>query len=418
MQSPGSLWNRLRTAVRAQDLAWLLLFAALAGVSPTLTDAEIELLFGLALLQVLEPRIGLLNTSRGRVVAVVAKLLICYLLIGVTDGLQSSYYIIMMLPVVSAATTFGALGTFAVTLAACVSYLSFLLFVDFSQYTLLSEDIRELALRVIFLCMLGFLTHRLVEVNRNQARQYQQVAEQLAEANRNLREAEAAVSRSERLAALGQLTAGLAHELRNPLGTMKASAEVLGKKLSAEDDVTRELAGFIASEVDRVNSLITRFLDFARPFQLQRKQTEITEVIDHAVDQLSHHQPPYPVTVYKNYSPDVKPLSLDSALMGSVVLNLLENAAQATPPGGAVTVKTRPADGGVELAIIDRGSGIDKTDIESIFNPFFTTKSNGVGLGLAIVARIVDEHGGKMAVESHSGEGTVFRVLLPAEAQV
>ncbi|MCP5110811.1 MAG: hypothetical protein GY953_08260, partial [bacterium] len=373
--------------------------------------------FGLALLQVLEPRIGPLNTPRGRVAAVTAKLLICFLLIGVSGGLQSSYYIIMMLPVVSAATTFGALGTLAVTLAACGSYLSFLLFLDFSEHTLLQEDIREIALRVIFLCILAFLAHRLVEANRNQARRYQHVAEQLAEANRNLQEAEAAVRRSERLAALGQLTAGLAHELRNPLGTMKASAEVLGKKLSDGDDVSRELAGFIASEVDRVNSLITRFLNFARPLQLERKQTEVSEVIDHAVEQLSHRQPPYPVTIYKNYSPDIKPLPLDSALMESVVYNLLENAAQATPSGGAVTVKTRPADGGVEIAVIDRGSGIDASDAESIFNPFFTTKSDGVGLGLAIVARIVDEHGGSMAVESEAGEGSVFRVLLPTEVQ-
>jgi signal transduction histidine kinase len=100
-----------------------------------------------------------------------------------------------------------------------------------------------------------------------------------------------------------------------------------------------------------------------------------------------------------------------------VVYNLLENAAQASPPDGTITVKTRPVVGGVELAVIDRGSGIAEKDRESIFNPFFTTKSTGIGLGLAIVAKIVHEHGGKIAIESEAGQGSVFRVWLPSNGR-
>jgi len=413
----SELPGRIGRLVRPQDLAWLLLFAAMAAVSPTRSDAELQVLSALAVLQVLEPRIPSLNTRRGHVYSIILKLALGYLLIGVSGALDSSYYLIMMVPVVSAATSFGALGTAAVTLAACVSYMSFLLFPDFWNAGLRPESLREPSLRVLFLCMLGFLTHRLVEANRNQAQRYQEVAEQLAEANRSLREAEAAMRRSERLAALGQLMAGLAHELRNPLGTMKASAEVLENNVASENEVARELAGYIASEVDRTDSLVTRFLDFARPLQLRLQQTEVAEVIDRAVDQLLQRRPPYEVAIYKNYSPDVKPVPLDGELMERVVYNLLENAAQVTPAGGAVTVKTRPAAGGVEIAVIDRGAGVAASDIESIFNPFFTTKSDGVGLGLAIVSKIVDEHGGRMAVESESGQGSVFRVLLPAEAR-
>ncbi len=99
--------------------------------------------------------------------------------------------------------------------------------------------------------------------------------------------------------------------------------------------------------------------------------------------------------------------------MERVFYNLLLNAAQASPPQGAVTVKTRPADGGIEVSVIDRGSGIDPKHLENIFNPFFTTKSEGVGLGLAIVSKIVDEHDGKIVVESQPGEGSVFRVYVP-----
>jgi signal transduction histidine kinase len=399
--------------VRPQDVAWLLFFLALGLVSPTLNDAEIQLLFALALLQVLEPRIAAFNTPKGRFTAILLKLLMGYLLIGVSGSLNSSYYLILLLPVVSAATTMGALGTTIVTAAAALAYVSYLYFVDWNSFVLLPENARELSFRVLFLCLIAYLTYQQGEATRGQARRYQSVAEQLAEANKSLQLAEAAVRRSERLAALGQLTAGLAHELRNPLGTMKASAEVLRNQVSDENEVARELAGFIGAEVDRTNNLITRFLDFARPLPLKRETVELGEVIDGAITQFENRQPPFDISVYKNYSPDIRPLPLDGELMRHVLLNLLENAAQASPPGGAITVKTRPAAGSVEIAVIDRGAGIKPDDIENIFNPFFTTKSDGIGLGLAIVSKIIDEHGGTMAVESELGQGSVFRILLP-----
>ena len=133
--------------------------------------------------------------------------------------------------------------------------------------------------------------------------------------------------------------------------------------------------------------------------------------------------PQPPISVFKNYSPDVPPALMDAQWLEHVVVNLLSNAAQASPPGAVVTVKTRltqapaPAQTDtqprVEISVIDRGSGIQPKDLESIFNPFFTTKPAGVGLGLAICHKIVDEHGGQIVVESTPGEGSVFRVFLP-----
>ncbi|MCX6623932.1 MAG: ATP-binding protein, partial [Acidobacteria bacterium] len=159
---------------------------------------------------------------------------------------------------------------------------------------------------------------------------------------------------------------------------------------------------------------ITRFLEFSRPFHLRLSPADIGEVIDKAVSQLERHSPPHQVSIYKNYSPDVRPFPIDAELIERVMYNLLLNALEATPAGGAVTVKTRQAETGVEVSVIDRGSGIEPQEMENIFNPFFTTKPTGVGLGLAIVSKIVDEHGGKVAVESQAGKGSVFRVYLPA----
>jgi signal transduction histidine kinase len=309
-------------------------------------------------------------------------------------------------------------GTLLFTLLSCGSYLSFVLLIDFNQWIIDPEGIRVLIMRLTFLAIAGNLVNVLAQELRVQSSKYQKVAEELAEANRNLREAEAAVRRSERLAALGQLSAGLAHELRNPLGTMRASAEMLTKYVAADNELAREMAGFIACEVDRTNSLVTRFLEFARPLKLKPAVVDITEVLDRAVALVERDAPRYHVTFYKNYSPDLAPFPLDAELMERVFYNLLLNAAQASAEEGAITVKTRAVDGTAEVAVIDRGPGVDPKIMEQIFNPFFTTKPDGVGLGLAIVSKIVDEHGGRITVESEPAKGTVFRVYLPIQPKI
>jgi signal transduction histidine kinase len=263
--------------------------------------------------------------------------------------------------------------------------------------------------------MVGNLANTLAEDLRIQSEKHRRAAEQLAEANLHIQQAEEAVRRSDRLAALGQLSAGLAHELRNPLGTMKASAEMLEHSVSAENEVAREVAGFISTEVDRTNSLITRFLQFARPLQLHLEKADLAQTLDRAVALVEREV--QGVAIYKNYEPGIRPFPFDAELLERVFYNLVLNAVQATEAGGAVTVKTRAAGGMVEIAVIDRGTGIDAKQRDSIFNPFFTTKPQGVGLGLAIVSKIVDEHGGKITVESEPGKGSVFHVLLPVEAR-
>lgn len=404
--------------IRPMDVVWLLLYAALALAGPVRSDAVIQMLVLLAALQLIEPRVTWFGTQTGTICSVLVKLLLGWLLIGVTGGIASSYYLILMVPVVSAATSLGAAGALAAALLAGSAYLSFLGYVDWQSQDIPPMEIRELALRVVLMCILALLMYQLAGASREQARQHKEAAEQLAQANRNLEAAEAVVRRSERLAALGQLMAGLAHELRNPLGTMKASAEVLLRNLEPGQAVPREVAGYIRDEVDRTNSLVTRFLDFAKPLEIHRAPADWNEMIDRAIARLERHEPPLPVpvSIVRNYSPDIPTLAFDAELMERVLFNLLLNAAQASPADAGqatITVKTRATPGGVEASIIDRGVGIDAAHRESIFNPFFTTKPAGTGLGLAIVAKIVGEHGGRIVVESEPGQGSVFRVLLP-----
>ena len=404
-------WLRLNRP----HITLLVLFTAMAAVSPTLDATEVALLFALAAVEIAEPKIPFFASPRGRIVWIVLQLLLAYLLIGKTGGLISHYFLILLVPVVSAATYLGVAGTLIFTLLACASYLSFLLFIDFSRYFIDPEEVRAMVVRLVLLTVVGNLVNTLAEALRVESAKHRTAAEQLAEANAQLREAEAAVRRSDRLAALGQLSAGLAHELRNPLGTIKASAEMLARSVAEENAIAREVAGFISSEVDRTNSLVTRFLEFARPLKLKIAPADLSEVLDRAVILVERDAPRYRATVYKNYSPDLPPFAFDAELMERVFYNLLLNAAQAAPEGGVITVKTRAVDGTAEIAIIDRGPGIDPKIAEQIFNPFFTTKPDGVGLGLAIVSKIVDEHGGRIAVESEPGKGSVFRVYLPLQ---
>jgi two-component system, NtrC family, sensor histidine kinase HydH len=409
-----SLFRRI---VRPQDIVWVALFAVIAIYGPDLTVESRTVLVGIGVMQIIDPKIPFFGSRAGSIISFLIKLTLWYILMGWTDGIASPYYWLMLLPAMSAATSLGLIGLVVAVILACGAYLSLFHFIPAEDYVP-PDQYPVLILRMFTFPIAGFLTYELAESNRAATRKAQIAAEQLAEASRNLQVAEATVRRTERLAALGQLSAGLAHEIRNPLSTIKGSAEMLLKNVNADSAVSHELAGFISSEVDRTNALVTRFLDFARPLELRLENTEISEVIDEAVAEVEKHTPPLDVSIYKNYSPDIAPFLMDRQLIERVLYNLLLNAAQASPPQGSVTVKTRQAgdtveEGTVEIAVIDRGAGIAPKDRESIFNPFFTTKSSGVGLGLAIVSKIVDEHGGRIAVESEPGAGSVFHVFLP-----
>ena len=400
---------------RPQDFVWLLLFSVLAALNVLLRpDSSVlvpVVLIGLGVSAAVESRIGAVTT-------ILIELALCgVLLYG--RGVESSFYVFLVLPVISAATNFGIRGIVLSTLAACAIYFSYLLRVDWKAQIIDPENWFELALRALLLPVVGFLTFQLAEANRGKTRTLEATAKELAEANTSLKQAQDEIRRSERLAALGQLTAGLAHELRNPLGTMKTSAELLQRQVGANNEIAAEMAGYIATEVDRTNSLITRFLDFARPARMNWEKGDLAGMLDRVTERFEREKsgPARSVSVFKNYSPDIPPIAFDPQLLEGALLNLVMNAAQASPPDGVVTIKTRRVDANpgpaVEVAVIDRGSGIDPKNLESIFNPFFTTKPDGVGLGLAIVSKIIDDHGGKIAVESTPGEGSVFRVFLP-----
>ena len=426
--SPASIFAGPKRSFRWLDLLLLLFLAGLAVADPIDEPHKQIILLGIAISQWIEGRLVAWKPERGPAYSVLIKVLLATLLLDHTNvaAIQSSYYPIYYLPIVTAAVYFGPLGTLLWTTLASALYCSYLYPVLFLptpegvEYELTQNALQELLLRVLFFYMAGLVVNRFAVERRRQTEQYRQLATELAETNLQLEQAQAEARRSERLAALGQLSAGLAHEIRNPLGIIKGSAEMLSSKLASSDALSKELAGYISGEVNRLNALVARFLDFARPLHLERRETDIAPVVDRSLRSARDLYPSAPIRVERDFQPSAPRVPLDEPMAEQVFSNLAVNAIEAMgEAGGMLRVTIRPAvfDGraGTEVEFRDTGPGVSETMREQIFNPFVTTKRTGVGLGLSIVSKIMDEHGGKIRLETPHDGGACFRLFFPVE---
>jgi two-component system, NtrC family, sensor histidine kinase PilS len=229
-----------------------------------------------------------------------------------------------------------------------------------------------------------------------------------------LRRMEEQMLRQRRLAMVGQLAAGVAHEIRNPLASISGSIELL-KSAPEFDEENRQLMAIVLREVERLNGLVTDLLDYARPRERVLVALDLADLVKETVRVYAQDRSAPDVRLDLHVDAAPARVVADPDQVRQVVWNLLRNAAEAMPSGGDLTVRVaRSDDEWVELAVIDTGVGIAVDELEKIFDPFYTTKAQGSGLGLATVHRIVTEHGGTIAVTSEPGKGTEFRVRLPA----
>ena len=405
------------------DVLWLLFLAGLAVLPPVREMHKQFILLAIGAMQLGEGWIINRWSRRGQIVIVLVKIALATLLLNHTNevGINSSYFQIYYLPIVTAAMYFGTWATLGWTLLASAAYCSYL-YPAWQQFEITPESIALLAIRVLFFFMVAMVVNRFAVENRRQTRLYQELAEQLTETNRQLERVQAEARRSERLAALGQLSAGLAHEIRNPLGVIKGSAEMLTQKLQDSNPLASELAGYISSEVNRLSMLVTRFLNFARPLRAEVHPRDITKLLDHAMKSVADQWQSGAVEVERVYAKDLPLVPLDEDLFEQAFINLVQNAYEAMGEQGGrlrieVTAAQKDRRRGVEVKVKDTGPGISEEQKEQIFNPFVTSKKTGVGLGLSIVSKIVDEHYGSIRVESAPGKGACFAVFFPlAEA--
>ena len=222
------------------------------------------------------------------------------------------------------------------------------------------------------------------------------------------------IERNQRLASLGRLAAGIAHEIRNPLSSIKGFATYFGERYKEipEDQKTAEI---MVQEVERLNRVIGQLLEFARPVSLQKKPTSLHGVIQRSLKMVERESRDANVKIDTNLSPEIELASIDPDGINQVLLNLYLNAIEAMEHGGTLSVELskEPNSRRTKIAVSDTGVGIRKEDLIHIFDPYFTTKQSGTGLGLAIVHKIVESHGGEVRVESEPGKGTTVSVFLP-----
>ena len=241
----------------------------------------------------------------------------------------------------------------------------------------------------------------------------QQMEEKIQKTTADLRKAEAQLIRSEKLAALGQLAAGIAHEIRNPLTSINILIHSLRERLPS-DHAQQEDLQVIESEIQRMNEIVDQFLRFARPASPLFEITEPLSIFEEILQLLRPQVEKQHIVVKKEFQ-SLPMIRMDREQMKQAMLNLLLNAIQAMPEGGQLTLSGQNTQDGrwIELSVQDSGPGIKPEDMDKLFDPFYSTKEGGVGLGLSITHRIIDQHHGKIEVESNPGEGTLFTVWLP-----
>jgi two-component system, NtrC family, sensor histidine kinase HydH len=229
-----------------------------------------------------------------------------------------------------------------------------------------------------------------------------------------VRELKGEVEKNRRLAALGQLAAGVAHEIRNPLSSIKGFATYFRERFADSPD-DQSTASIMIQEVDRLNRVITQLLDYTRPVKLQKRPTPIHGVIHHSLKMVEQQALDKQIRIETDLAPDIRELTLDPDPVKQVLMNLYLNAVEAMTDGGLLRVTLGWHEQGkwVRLTVADTGTGIESKDLAHIFDPYFTRKPSGTGLGLAIAQKIIESHGGRMTIESRVGKGTQVMILLP-----
>ncbi len=241
----------------------------------------------------------------------------------------------------------------------------------------------------------------------------QQMEEKIQKTTADLKKTEAQLIRSEKLAALGQLAAGIAHEIRNPLTSINILIHSMTENLPSGDSHKEDLK-VIEEEIHRMNEILDQFLRFAKPATPLLEKADVYSIFEETLQLLRPHIEKQIIVVEKEFQ-SLPIILMDREQMKQVFLNLLLNAIQAMPGGGHLTLRGQNSEDGqwIHISIQDSGIGISSENINKLFDPFFSTKEGGIGLGLSITHRIIDQHHGKIEVESAPGKGTLFTIWLP-----
>lgn len=319
------------------------------------------------------------------------------------DLFEHLYYI----PVLLIAFWYGPLAGVGFALLTSAIYLVHILR-DLAEYTLL-DPLTHLLLYNLMALIVGLLS---AKAHRNLTH-FKNASAELSEAYEELKNTSESLRRSERLAALGQLSSGIAHEIRNPLGSIKGAVDILTSDIS-QGHPKQEFVEIVRREVSRINNLIEEFLRFARPPRPRVESISLSDLVSGAVRLVEGSASQQDIEI-ERYGVD-QTVEVDEDQMRQVLLNILLNAIEAMTEGGTLQIEFEEDSdrGSIFLRISDTGNGIQNVELDKIFDPFYTTKPHGTGLGLSISHQLVRNHGGQLSAEINRKGGLTFTIELPA----
>ena len=316
---------------------------------------------------------------------------------------QRLYYI----PIIAAASLFGLRGGLVASAFASLAYVPHIAL----QWQHIHPDyaLNQYA-EIILFNAVGGVTGALADRNRRARVRSERMASELQKAYVELRQTFEQLLQAERLAALGELSAAVVHEVRNPLASIKGAVEIMEDALPS-DSPRREFAEIAKREVDRLDRLVKEFLRFARPPKPATAPADINEIVNSVASLIEQRAVSQNVRLDPKLANDLQLVTVDSEQIKQVLLNLAINALQVMPEGGALQFRTTRAEEAVVIEVEDEGGGVDPAIASRIFDPFFTTKEKGVGLGLSVCYKIAQQHGGVLTT-SNTLRGAIFRLRL------
>lgn len=318
------------------------------------------------------------------------------------EAYQHFYYI----PIILAGVWFGWLGGLIVSLLISLTYVLELIVSPFNVMGLYSE--------ILFYILIGVGTGFLVDMEKQKGEKLKETSEELSKAYLKLQNTYEMLRQSDRLALLGQLSAGLTHEIRNPLGSIKGAVDILENEIGKENQ-KYEFVLIIKDEIERLNRLLMNFTRYAKPPELELREVDINEIINPVISLIRATAKQDNVKILTKLDNDLPPILVDSEQLKQVFFNIILNGVQSMPSGGNLKIKTARNDNHLEVSIEDEGIGIETEKLRRIFEPFFTTKENGTGLGLAISYQLVKKHGGDISIHPNTKRGLTFSVIIPIE---
>lgn len=329
------------------------------------------------------------------------------------DIFQRFYY----LPIILSALWFGMRGGLACSMLVSIIYVPHIFFQWGENMAIGMEKYLEIVLYNI----VGGVTGLLAQREKEKSLELQKTAEGLEASYKTLQQQseriiaiEEKLRRAEKLSTLGEMSAVLAHEIRNPLGSIRGTAEILRDDYKPGDP-KYEFIEIQIKETERLNRVVEDFLRMSKPQPTEMRVCSVKEELETVVALTRSDAAERKVRIGLHLIPDIPMVMGDGEKLRQAFLNIVINALQATPVGGRVDINVRQADGNLEISFSDTGQGIEPESLKRIFEPFFTTRAEGTGLGLAITKNIIESHGGTLEVESESGDGTTVVVSLPVQ---